>query len=184
MDGECDLAAVVYRETDSPDCVLHEFAQYLKNDGCRVAGLIQSRSESGAISVTALPTGDVICLAPDGASGSELSCIDTGKLIAAAEQIKGLIVSGADLVIINRFGRLEAVGKGLIQQIVDALEGDVPVIVAVPDYRFEEWLRFTCGMSVKLNCSQESILKWWRSLGALDSTKTRRKQGNFCGIFK
>ena len=99
--------------------------------------------------------------------------------------VYGLIegrMARADLVIINRFGKLEAMGKGLIQHIVDALDGDVPVIVAVPDYRFDEWLGFSGGMGVKLNCQLDSPRKWWRSLGRADPRAGARE--SFCGLAK
>jgi len=57
------------------------------------------------------------------------------KLASIAKIIEAAIHEGADLVVINRFGKLEARGKGLIELIQKAAEADIPVLIAVPEHR-------------------------------------------------
>ena len=45
---------------------------------------------------------------------------------------RSAIEQGADLVIVNRFGRQEREGKGLSYLIERALSADIPVVIAVP----------------------------------------------------
>jgi hypothetical protein len=71
---------------------------------------------------------------------------------------------GADIVIINRFGRQERDGKGLAYLIERALSADIPVVIAVPAHRFADWIRFAGGMSVKLRCDRDALDAWWNSV--------------------
>jgi hypothetical protein len=65
---------------------------------------------------------------------------------------------------INRFGKLEAKGKGLIDLIRRAGEADIPVLIAVPEHRFETWTRYSCGMSVRVACNRRALDRWWQSV--------------------
>ena len=62
--------------------------------------------------------------------------------------------TGADLVIVNRFGKRERDGKGLARVIERALDADIPVVIAVSSESFSDWIKFADGMSVSTdqNC--------------------------------
>jgi hypothetical protein len=163
FDAQCDLAALVYGAPDEADHLLREFVQELTGSGYRVVGLIQTRLGDGGAAVTVLPTGETIPLARRGSpscSSPPAPC----DLAEAAARIDPLIESGADLVIINRFGKLEAEGSGLIDEIRRALGFDIPVLVAVSEFRFAEWLSFCGGMGVKLPCRKGSLQGWWKAM--------------------
>jgi nucleoside-triphosphatase THEP1 len=164
FDAECDLAALVFGKPDEPDRMLAEFVQDLVTRGYRVVGLIQTRLGDGGAAVTVLPTGETIPLAPRRGSVAPSSRPDPCDLAQAAERIDALIPTGADLVIINRFGKLEAEGTGLVDEIARALSFDIPVLVAVPEFRFSEWLSFCKGMGVKLPCRNGSLQTWWNAM--------------------
>jgi Protein of unknown function (DUF2478) len=182
FDAQCDLAALVYGRWDEPDRLLREFVQDLTLGGYRVVGLIQTRLGDGAAAVTVLPTGETIPLAPgpDTLSRSSRPC----DLAGAAARMDALIRSGADLVIINRFGKLEAEGKGLIDEIVRALRIDIPVVVAVPEFRFAEWLSFCSGMGVKLPCRTESLQSWWSAMIVGDPLAAQQRRVCVCELVK
>ena len=176
FDAECDLAALVFGRPDEPDRLLAEFVQDLVARGYRVVGLIQTRLADGGAAVTVLPTGETIALAPRRGACSPASRPDPCDLAAAAARIDALIPTGADLVIINRFGKLEAEGTGLVDEIARALSFDIPVLVAVPEFRFSAWLSYCGGMGVKLPCRNGSLQSWWDAMivGGLRSERERR----------
>jgi len=105
FDAQCDLAALVFGKPDEPDRLLGEFVQDLVNRGYRVVGLIQTRLDDGGAAVTVSPTGETIPLAQKVAALSGSSRPGPCDLAQAAARIDALIESGADLVIINRFGQ-------------------------------------------------------------------------------
>ena len=102
----------------------------------------------------------------------------------AAIRVNELIETGADLVVINRFGKLEAEGKGLVDEIAHALDADIPVIVAVPDYRFSQWLSFCGGLGIKLACRSDSLRSWWHTTIVGDRQAKDRTHASVCELSK
>jgi nucleoside-triphosphatase THEP1 len=184
FDAQCDLAALVFGKPDEPDRLLREFVQHLTSGGYRVVGLIQTRLGDGGAAVTVLPTGETIPLAPTHATASHLSPPGPCDLAAAAARIDTLIESGADLVIINRFGKLEAEGSGLVDEIARALRVDIPVVVAVPEFRFSEWLSFCRGMGVKLSCWNGSLQSWWNVMIVGEQPSEHQRRTSVCELSK
>jgi len=154
FDAQCDVAALVYRKSDEADRLLSDFGQNLASSGYRVVGLTQTRLANGSAAVVVLPTGETFALAK---SSSRLC-----ELAPAAARVDVLIEAGADLVIINRFGTLEAGGQGLVDEMALAIRRDIPVVIAVPEFRFSEWLSFCHGMAVKLPCQDGMLRAWWK----------------------
>ena len=169
FDAQCDFAAVVYGVRDNPDRLLLDFTEDLRRSGVRTAGLVQLDNPTGQsgdseVRTVVLSSGEVVPLAHDrnlGAAGCGLDC---GQLAGIAKLIEAAIHEGADLVVINRFGKLEANGKGLIELIQQAAEADLPVLIAVPEHRFEGWIRYSAGMTVRLPCRRAALDRWWQSV--------------------
>jgi hypothetical protein len=92
--------------------------------------------------------------------------LDAQWLDQMAEQTKTTIRRGVDAVIVNRFGPLEAAGRGFSEAIAVASETKTPLIIAVPAFEFERWTRFSSGMTVKLECDLHKVLDWWRRVSA------------------
>jgi hypothetical protein len=182
FDAQCDLAALVYAEPDEPDRLLREFVQDLTTCGYRVVGLLQTRLDDGGAAVTVLPTGETIALAQGRGpfSTRPVPC----DLAEAAARIDVLIQPGADLVIINRFGKLEAEGAGLVDEIARALGSDIPVLVAVPEFRFSDWLSFCRGMGVKLPCRRGSLQSWWNAMIVGGPLAPQRRRMSVCELAK
>ena len=111
--------------------------------------------------------GDVASLVPDGELSGTGCCLDAGRLGAVAQGLAAAIGEGADLVIINRFGRSEVAGGGLIDVIVQAVDAEIPVLIAVPQRHFKSWISFCGGMSVRLACRREALDGWWHSLARM-----------------
>jgi hypothetical protein len=193
FDAQCDLAALVFGKPDEPDRLLGEFVQDLAARGYRVVGLIQTRLDDGGAAVTVLPTGETIALAPRPGPLADSSSPDSPTpsprpgpcdLAAAAARIDALIESGADLVIINRFGKLEAEGTGLVDEIARAISFDIPVLVAVPEFRFAKWLSYCGGMGVKLPCRSGSLQSWWTAMIVGGQASTPQRRMNVCELAK
>jgi nucleoside-triphosphatase THEP1 len=191
FDAQCDLAAVVYGADDDPDRLIAGFAADLRRAGGRPVGVVQlgrsCRAEHPRLGVVMLPDGEVVRLAPrDFASQAEphvTGCrLDADRLAGLATRLATAIEGGADLVIINRFGRSEAAGKGLIDLIPQALDADIPVLIAVPEQRFASWIRFSEGMNVRLACRREALDRWW--LTVTGPSRPRSGADTFCEFFK
>jgi len=184
FDAQCDLAAVVYGADDDPDRLLIDFADDLSRSGRRVVGVAQvgrsCRSDNPVLGLVVLPTGGVVHLVDDVRNRAAGCRLNTGRLTAVAKQLGSLIAAGSDLVIINRFGRSEADGRGLTQLITGALDADIPVLVAVPEYRFATWIKFSDGMNVRLACRREALDRWWRSLATSSPHRLQNGARTLC----
>lgn len=188
FDAQCDLAALVYDKDQDPDAVLHDFAADLNTRGIRAVGLVQlGHREFDVPKLTAvmLHSGAQVRLFQDLGPGARGCKLDVGQLLDAGTQVADAIDAGADLVIINRFGKQEREGKGLAYLIERALSGDIPVVIAVPSHRFAEWIAFADGMSVKLPCDRGALDAWWERVssrgGAADASAV---QATFCEAIK
>ena len=186
FDAQCDLAAVVYGAGDDPDRLISGFAGDLRRSGRRPVGVVQlgrsCRSENPQLGVVMLPDGEVIGLASHDETHATGCRLDPDRFADLAMRLAAAIEDGADLVIINRFGCSEAEGKGLIDLIPQALDADIPVLIAVPEQRFATWIRFSEGMNVRLACRREALDRWW--LTVTGPSRQRRGAGTFCEFAK
>jgi hypothetical protein len=186
FDAQCDLAAVVFGPHDDPDRLFIDFADALSRSGHRPAGLIQigrdCRAQDPRLGVLVLPDREVAPLVGDGPLCGAGCGLDTGRLAAAATRVADAIAGGSDLVIVSRFGRMEAAGGGLAELITRAINADIPVLIAVPEHRFAELIRFAEGMNVRLACRREALDRWWQSVNG--PARPRNGACTFCEIGK
>jgi hypothetical protein len=186
FDAQCDFAAVAYGIDDDPDRLLLDFAEDLRGSGRRVAGIIQlGRARppgNHELDAVVLPSVERVNLGHHH-PGAALGCRpDPSRLASVARVIAAAIAEGVDLVVINRFGKLEAEGQGLIHLIKSAVHADIPVVTAVPEHRFAAWLNYSGGMSVRLRCHRVALDHWWQSVAR--GAPGRTGCGTFCEIAK
>jgi hypothetical protein len=114
FDAQCDLAALVYDADQDPDAVLHSFAEDLNARGFRAVGMVQAgQCADSSLSAVLVHSGEKLSLAQDFDPSARGCRLDVHRLEDAGARIAGAIEAGADLVIINRFGKRECEGKGL-----------------------------------------------------------------------
>jgi Protein of unknown function (DUF2478) len=187
FDSQCDLAALVYEQNEDPDQILRDFATDLNRRGYRAVGLVQTGHhcvDAPTLSAMLLHTGEELQLFQDLGTCAAGCRLDVGQLLSAGSQVASAIDQGADLVIVNRFGRQECEGKGLSYLIERALGADIPVVIAVPRHRFADWIRFADGMSVKLRCNRPALDAWWNVIAARNGVLPGRPQQTFCESLK
>jgi nucleoside-triphosphatase THEP1 len=184
FDAQCDLAALVYDADQDPDAVLRDFAADLNARGFRAVGMVQAgQCADSSLSAVLVHSGETLALARDfdpSASGCRL---DVERLQSAGARIASAIEAGADVVIINRFGKRESAGQGLAYLIERALDADIPVVIAVSAQRFLDWIKFSGGMSVKLRCDRHALGAWWHGISTRDVAARDRHQ-TVCEVLK
>jgi hypothetical protein len=188
FDAQCDLAAVVYGAGDDPDALLTAFAGDLCRTGRRVVGVIQvgrnCRSENPRFGAMVLPEGELVPLADDVRTCAAGCRLDAARLAGVATRLSRAMTDGSDLVIINRFGRTEAEGRGLADLIIRAVDADIPVLIAVPEHRFATLIKFSDGMNVRLACRRGDLDRWWRSLRGPAMRRPPDGARTFCEVAK
>lgn len=187
FDAQCDLAALVYERDQDPDRLLRDFAADLAGRGYRAVGLVQTGHrclDAPKLSAMLVHSGEELQLFQDLGACAAGCRLDVGRLLDAGAQIAGAIDEGADLVIVNRFGRQECEGKGLSWLVERAISADIPVVIAVPSHRFTDWIRFADGMSVKLRCDRGALEAWWRAVSVRHAGEIRLDYPTVCEVFK
>ncbi|KWV59040.1 hypothetical protein AS156_33225 [Bradyrhizobium macuxiense] len=190
FDAQCDLAAVVYDDHDDPDAVLRDFADGLNTRGFRAVGMVQTgQCADSSLSAVLVHNGETLLLAlpasPNPTSLGATSCkLDLARLQDAGTRVASALEAGADILIVNRFGKRERDGKGLGYLIERALASDIPVIIAVSRQSFADWIKFAGGMSVKLACEPQALDAWWRSVSLRNAARTAPAHTTVCETLK
>ncbi|MGB9118646.1 DUF2478 domain-containing protein [Bradyrhizobium sp.] len=187
FDSQCDLAALVYGQDQDPDELLRAFASDLKARGYRVAGLVQTGHhciDAPRLSAVLVHSGEELQLFQDLGAHATGCRLDVGQLLDAGARVASAIDQGADLVIVNRFGRQECEGKGLSFLVERALSAEIPVVIAVPSHRLADWISFADGMSVKLRCDRKTLDAWWNAVSLRNAGLIRRDHRTVCEVFK
>ncbi len=149
------------------NAVLGAVAEGARRDGISLAGTIQPVDPGG----TREKCNIVLGLLPDGARRNVSFDLEPGmtgcRLDAAALEAAVKIVHdrlpGAEGLIVNKFGKQEAVGRGLVAAIVEACDRGLPVLVGVsPEWR-EAFLAFAGDGARELPAEEERLLDWLRA---------------------
>jgi len=86
-----------------------------------------------------------------------------GALVAGAAVAKD-IETGCDLVILSKFGKLEAGGGGLREAFAAAIEAGVPVLTSVGASQAVPWESFAAPLFTPVAADAGEIEAWWRSV--------------------
>jgi hypothetical protein len=89
---------------------------------------------------------------------------------AAAAEVEKDIVAGCDLVLLSKFGKLEAAGDGLAKAFTAALGADVPVLTSVSRAFETAWSAFAPRFDT-LPAEAARIETWWHSVRGAASAR-------------
>lgn len=146
------LAVIPYSSGFPIDRFMADTASRLKAQGLRLGGVVQHNDgacESGCLSMELedLASGARFPISENRGAGATGCRLDATGLAAAGGALGAALAGETDLVIVNKFGRQEALGQGLRQEIAAALLAGVPVLIAVRqdvlpafrDFAGEDW---------------------------------------------
>lgn len=150
------FAAVASDGTADVDALLAEVAAAQRAAGRRVHGLLM-RHDGPPAGGTAcaermwlvdIARGTEYLVSQPMGSLSKACRADPRGFARAGEVLRGALGEAPDLVVVNRFGRLEAEGGGLRAELLALMAEGVPLLTAVaPPYR-QAWLDFSGGAPV------------------------------------
>jgi hypothetical protein len=96
--------------------------------------------------------------------GSTTCHLAEAGALAAANAVRRDIAAGCDLVLLNKFGKLEAGGGGLRDAFGAAMEAGVPVLTAVSAGFAGAWESFAAPLFVVVPADADRIDAWWHAL--------------------
>ena len=163
------IAAIVYAVRGAADGPMADFACSLHERGRKVCGLIQEQTRDGPggarrMMLTDLESGERFDISQKLGAGSGPGCVDPGVLAAASAALRRALAPDTDLVMVSRFGELEAAGGGFAAEMLELMGEGVPLLTAVGDKYLESWRCFTDGAGAELPANLESLEAWFESL--------------------
>jgi nucleoside-triphosphatase THEP1 len=160
------IAFLAYEEGAYPDYLLETLVRGLQVEGCRIAGVLQHdlarRDRSRCdMNLEDLASGTLIALSEDRGAAARGCRIDQSGLARAAALIAASIASGnVDLLVVNKFGKIESEGGGLRGVIAEAVTRGIPVVIGVPMRNLDAWAAFACAFAEPVEPSAGSLRRW------------------------
>lgn len=160
-----NLAYTIAPGRGDTDLVLEGLAADLAALGLRCCGTVQINSERADagpcdMDVRVLPDGPVLRISQDLGRGARGCRLDPAALETAVELVTSSLSSGTDLLIINKFGKHEAEGRGFREVIGLAFAMDVPVLVGLNTLNHHAFEAFAEGMAHRLPPERDALRAW------------------------
>lgn len=147
------------------DLMLERLAADLSARGLRCCGTVQinsDRADAGPcdMDVRVLPDGAVLRISQDLGSQARGCRLDPAALERAVGLVAASLSSGADLLIVNKFGKHEAEGRGFRSVIAEAVAMDIPVLVGLNALNRPAFESFAEGLAIQLAPTTEALMAW------------------------
>jgi hypothetical protein len=147
------------------DALIAEAVGALEMDGVRLAGTVRDRPADPHghpcdMDLRVLPDGPSFRISqPLGpfARGCRLD----GSVIETISSSVEARLRGADMLIVNKFGKQEAQGRGLCPAISTAMEMGIPTLVGVNEMNASDFLAFSGGIAEPLPPELRAIRAWY-----------------------
>jgi hypothetical protein len=163
--GGAPLAAIQYQRGFDIDELLSRSCGQLRSVGVRIGGVLQQSSgEQGQcaslVHVVDLRSGRIFNIWEDRGACAVGCRLDERGLVDAEPALMAALADGIDLLIINRFGRAESLGRGLLGCFSAAIEAGVAVLTAVRPPYDQAWYAFHGGCAHDLAPEMQEIIHW------------------------
>jgi hypothetical protein len=133
--------------------------------GVRTVGVIEEESGPRQSILRSLADGRAFPIFQALGAGAAGCALEPAGVVAAGAQVLRDMAAGCDLVVLNKFGKLEAEeGSGLIDVFGAALMAGVPVLTSVSSRFRGAWDRFAAPFYCQLPASDDAISTWWDQL--------------------
>jgi hypothetical protein len=147
------------------DLLMQRLAALARARGLRAAGIVQintERPDAGPcdMDVKVLPAGPVIRISQGLGPGARGCRLDPSALEQAVGLVANDLGNGADCLIVNKFGKHEAEGRGFRPVIAEALAAGLPVLVGLNALNREAFLAFASGAAEELPPDADSLRVW------------------------
>ena len=148
------------------DLLLRAVAETLVAEGYTPAGTAQVNTERPGcgpcdMDVIVLPEGPVIRISQSLGAESRGCRLDPAALETAVGLVQARLPQ-SDCLIVNKFGKHEAGGRGFRPLIADALALELPVLVGLNPLNAEAFQEFTGGCAEQLAPDRKVLAAWLR----------------------
>lgn len=149
--------------------LLADFAASLADHGVQVAGVVEvtkkeARGACRSLGLRDLSSGQIIAISQNLGSGS-ISCnLDAAGLAEACAAIERAIATGAEVVVLSKFGKQEAARAGLADAFRAAVSAQLPIVTAVSPALADAWGAFAGPLSEFIEARAAALDAWWSTV--------------------
>ena len=177
--GLSRLGVVVYDDGLFADALIARCATALATCGYRLGGVVQSNPHRDGrrrcdMYVKDLLGGDQVKISFDRGNEARGCRLDPDAFARIDAWVERAVLQRVDLLIINKFGKEEARGRGLRPVIADALLAEIPLLIGVSTLNLCDFESFVGDCATRLKPDIEAITAWCRK--AIEHGTQRRCQ--------
>lgn len=154
----------IHENIGGADRLLAGTADALLAQGLRLAGAVQHNLDRGPDQDCDMDLrilgddGPVIRISQNLGIHAESCRLDTAALAQAVARAEAALAQGADLVIVNKFGKQECFGRGFRDFIGAALAQGIPVLLSVPSQQLPGFHEFAGELAQPVDA--DAALAW------------------------
>ncbi len=162
------IAAIQGASSLEIQALIRTFVERL-DAGVRVAGVIEievagPESSRAASQLRSLSDDRRFPIFQNLGAGAAACAVDADSIVAACAAVQRDIAAGCDLVVLNKFGRLEAQRSGLAAVFSAAVDAGAPILTSVAPKHNAAWAAFAAPMFVILPPDMAAVEGWWRGV--------------------
>ncbi|SLN32276.1 hypothetical protein TRL7639_01405 [Falsiruegeria litorea R37] len=160
------LAYVTTTQRGETDRLLSAFAERLEAQGVSLAGVVQTNTECADNAKCDMDlrvlsgAGEVIRISQTLGAGSRGCRLDPAELERSVGLVSAALEEQPCLLIVNKFGKHEADGRGFRPIIGEALARNIPVLVGVNGLNEQRFVEFSDGVAEKLGADLDGMSEW------------------------
>lgn len=147
------------------DLILFRLAGDLAARGLRCCGTVQINTERAKdgpcdMDVRVLPDGPILRISQDLGPSARGCRLDPAALETAVGLATANLARGADVLIVNKFGKHEAEGHGFRSLIAEAISMGIPVLVGINALNLPSFDEFAGGLATRLPPERDALATW------------------------
>lgn len=160
------LAYVTSDQRGATDRLLSAFAARLAAQGTKLSGVVQSNtprigSSRCDMDLTVLAGGPVIRISQSLGPAARGCRLDPSALERAVALVQAGLGPDRQLLIVNKFGKHEAAGRGFRPLIGEALIAGIPILTGVNALNHDAFARFAGNMAEALPADMTALASWF-----------------------
>ncbi len=169
LEPDMQLAAILHDGDQLGDNAMSNIAGRLQDAGHRVGGVVQSNTLRPGLfhcdmELRELTSGRIFPISQNLGNKSSGCRLDSAALEHVVGLVEAAVRTGLDILILNKFGKQEAEGKGLRNAIVLAADAGIPVLVGLNRGNCDTWIEF-CGDEGRLfDINSPKVEQWLASV--------------------
>lgn len=166
--GPSQIAVVVYDDGLVRDALITRCASDLAASGYRLGGIVQSNAHRPGrrrcdMYVKDLMGGDEIKISFDRGNEARGCRLDPDAFARIDGWIERAVLEHVELLVINKFGREEANGRGLRAVLAEALIAEIPLLIGISTQNLSDFLTFVGDSATRLGPDIEAMTAWCRN---------------------